>query len=241
MVVPNQGVEAATKLSAAFIQGSSDGLIGLAFGGINTASPRQVKTLVDNMIEQNLIKDALFTVKIDKGDSDGFFTCLSLAKRLSKADHKTVGYIEEGITPNPFTYIPIDNSAGFWQFNTKSFTVSGKVHQREQGAVAIADTGTTLVYTSDDVVDAIYAAVPGARFSGAQGGYLVPSNAVGTLPPIGFEVNGQNFVLPGSWLAFTSVGGGMHFGSIQSRGQNDQDIWVRLFTVLIKFTEDSKG
>lgn len=75
--VENQAVELAKQLSDQFAQvrpsthflcfmadspqGNGSGLLGLAFSSINTASPKQVETPVDNMISQKDIKEQLFT------------------------------------------------------------------------------------------------------------------------------------------------------------------------------------
>lgn len=74
VTIPNQAVELAEKLSSAFTQGGSDGLLGLAWPSINTVSPEPVATPVANMISENLISQGLFTVALDQGDSNGFYT-----------------------------------------------------------------------------------------------------------------------------------------------------------------------
>lgn len=50
LTIQNQAIERASQLSAQFQQGSGDGLLGLAFGSINTVQPTPVKTPVENMI-----------------------------------------------------------------------------------------------------------------------------------------------------------------------------------------------
>jgi hypothetical protein len=53
ITVENQAIELANKLSSQFTQdATSDGLLGLAFGSINTVKPTAVKTPVENMIAQ---------------------------------------------------------------------------------------------------------------------------------------------------------------------------------------------
>jgi hypothetical protein len=39
-------------MSAQFVQGAGDGLLGLAWGSINTVTPKPVQTPVENMISQ---------------------------------------------------------------------------------------------------------------------------------------------------------------------------------------------
>ena len=50
LVIEGQAIEEAEKLSASFQSGSGDGLLGLAFGSINTVKPKPVQTPVENMI-----------------------------------------------------------------------------------------------------------------------------------------------------------------------------------------------
>lgn len=52
LTVKGQAVEIANHMSPQFVQGVSDGLLGLAFGNINTVRPRPVATPVENMITQ---------------------------------------------------------------------------------------------------------------------------------------------------------------------------------------------
>lgn len=68
-------MELAEKLSSSFQQdGGSDGLLGLAWPSLNTVTPSAQPTPVENMIAQSLIPQGLFTAKLDRGDSNGFYT-----------------------------------------------------------------------------------------------------------------------------------------------------------------------
>ncbi len=83
LVIKNQACELANNLSSEFVSDSSDGLMGLAWGSINTVKPTPVKTPVENMIAQDDIPSTaeLFTAYLgswrdtndpDKGQS--FYT-----------------------------------------------------------------------------------------------------------------------------------------------------------------------
>lgn len=52
ITIENQAIELANTLSTQFLQGAGDGLLGLAFGNINTVKPSPVQTPVENMISQ---------------------------------------------------------------------------------------------------------------------------------------------------------------------------------------------
>lgn len=50
LCVENQAIELASKLSVHFTKSADDGLLGLAFGKINTVKPKAVATPVENMV-----------------------------------------------------------------------------------------------------------------------------------------------------------------------------------------------
>lgn len=163
--VPKQAVELAQKMSAQFSSGEgSDGLLGLAWPDINTVSPQPVKTPVQNMIEQGLIAQPLFTVKLDRGDNAGFYSfgeVRSLCYAAFFALMFIPGQIDETVTSNPITYTPVDkyisnsqlcgavltsprSSQGFWMVPSTSYTLNGKTIARPDNT-AILDTGSTSV------------------------------------------------------------------------------------------------
>lgn len=81
ITVKNQAVELATKLSTQFTQDTtSDGLLGLAWGSINTVQPAPVQTPVENMIAQDDIPQTaeLFTVylgSVKDANQESFCEC----------------------------------------------------------------------------------------------------------------------------------------------------------------------
>jgi len=221
LTIKNQAVELAKNLSTQFQQGTGDGLLGLAFGSINTVTPTPVKTPVENMIAQEDIPQnmELFTAKLgswrdanepDKGES--FYT---------------FGYIDQAtITASgqqPY-YTPIDNSQGFWMFDSTSATVNGQTVDRS-GNTAIADTGTTLALVDDATCQAIYNAIPGATYDQASQGYIFPDNTTeANLPVVTFAVGGQQFAVQKEDLGFAEANPGFVYGGIQSRGNMTFDI-----------------
>ncbi|MCJ1311862.1 hypothetical protein MMC25_005535 [Agyrium rufum] len=222
LTINNQTIELAKKLSAEFASGAGDGLLGLAFGAINTVTPGPAKTPVENMIAQGDITSdmELFTANLgsyrdandpDKGES--FYT---------------FGYIDPaplqaaGVT-EPY-YTPVDSSQGFWMFDSASAVVNGKT-VAQTGNTAIADTGTTLALVADTTCQAIYDAIPGATYDNTQQGYIFPSSTTADqLPVVSFAVGGQQFVVNKEDLAFADAGNGMVYGGIQSRGDMTFDI-----------------
>jgi hypothetical protein len=116
-------------MSAQFIQGAGDGLLGLAWGSINTVQPTPVQTPVENMItEQDIPQSAeLFTANLgswrDANDPD---------KGVS---FYTFGYIDQDVVKasgQEIAYTPVDNSQGFWMFDSASATVNGTTTPRQE-------------------------------------------------------------------------------------------------------------
>ncbi|GFF60157.1 putative aspergillopepsin A-like aspartic endopeptidase AFUA_2G15950 [Aspergillus lentulus] len=219
--VENQAIELADTLSAQFEQGTGDGLLGLAFSNINTVKPQAVRTPVENMIAQEDIPKSaeLFTAKLgswkdadepDKGES--FYT-------FGFIDQDTVTASGEEVY-----YTPIDNSQGFWLFDSASATVNGKTIARS-GNKAIADTGTTLALVDDETCQAIYDAIPGALYDDESQGYIFPSNTTeDKLPVVSFAVGDKQFVVQKEDLGFAEAKSGYVYGGIQSRGSMTMDI-----------------
>ena len=226
--IENQAVELANKLSAEFQQGAGDGLLGLAWPNINTVKPKPVATPVQNMIDQSDIPKSseLFTAWLGSWkDSDN----------AEGSSWYTFGYIDAdalktaNASESDIKYTPIDNSNGFWEFESTSATVNGKA-VKVAGNTAIADTGTTLALVSDDVVDAVYKAIPGAQYDSTQQGYVFPTNTATTdLPTVQVAVGDNLFTIHKEDLAFADAGNGMSYGGIQSRGNMPLDILGDVF------------
>lgn len=220
--ITKQVIELANKLSPEFASGAGDGLLGLAFGKINTVTPQQAKTPVENMIAESDIPSnmELFTANLgswrDANNPD---------KGIS---FYTFGYIDQSIlqaagVSEPY-YTPIDNSQGFWMFDSTSATVNGQTVDRT-GNTAIADTGTTLALIDDNTCQAIYNAIPGATYDSTQQGYIFPSSVTADqLPVVTFDVGGKQFTVNKEDLAFADAGNGNVYGGIQSRGSMTFDI-----------------
>ena len=221
LTIKNQGIELAKQLSAQFASGAGDGLLGLAFGSINTVTPTPVKTPVESMIaESDIPKDMeLFTAHLgswrnpNSSEGESFYTFGYIDQDVLKASNVTEPY-----------YTPVDNSQGFWTFSSATASVNGKSVARS-GNTAIADTGTTLALIDDATCKAIYDAIPGSRYDNQNQGYVFPtSTKPADLPVVKFAVGDQEFAVPKEALAFADAGNGTVYGGIQSRGDMTFDI-----------------
>lgn len=141
----------------------------------------------------------------------------------------TFGYIDQdalkatGATePN---YADVDSSQGFWQIQSASATINGQTITRSNNT-SIMDTGTTLCLVDDTLVDAVYKAIPGATYDQTQQGYVFPSNtSVDDLPEITLAIGDKSVAFQKEDLGFADAGDGNVYGSIQSRGEMEMDIY----------------
>ncbi|PQK13192.1 hypothetical protein BB8028_0004g01230 [Beauveria bassiana] len=222
LTIENQTVELASKLADQFAQGTGDGLLGLAFPAINTVKkngqPAPAQTPVANMMTQGDIpkESQLFTSAFySERDADGpesFYTFGYIDNDLVKASEKEIAWTE------------IDSSQGFWMFPSTSASIAGK-QLKLDGNTAIADTGTTLALVSDEVCDALYKAIPGAKYDSQQQGYVFPlTTKPKDLPEFQVAVGDNLFVIQPEDLAFAPADDKNWYGGVQSRGNNPFDI-----------------
>ncbi|KAI1749825.1 eukaryotic aspartyl protease [Xylaria castorea] len=215
--VKKQTVEIAKKLSDQFVSNTGDGLLGLAFSKINTvqdgdkADPQA--TPVENMIKQEDVPKevALFT--------SAFYSSRDVA--TSKSFY-TFGFIDQELVEQSgeeIHWVDIDNSEGFWAFPSEAVSINGESVPRDSNT-AIADTGTTLALMSDDVVDALYAQIPGATYDWLNQGYIFPIDVtVDDLPDFKVAIGDKEFLIQKEDLAFAPTDDGEGwYGGVQSRG-----------------------
>jgi hypothetical protein len=80
LIIKNQAVELANVVSDQFVSSEGDGLLGLAFGNLNSVTPDPVQTPIENMIDQDDIKagnqlfTAYFTSSRDVNQDQSFYT-----------------------------------------------------------------------------------------------------------------------------------------------------------------------
>ncbi|CZT41308.1 related to pepsin precursor [Rhynchosporium secalis] len=219
--IEGQSIELAKNISAQFTRGVGDGLLGLAFGKINTVKPKKALTPVENMIAQKSIPKSaeLFTAKLgswrdanepDKGE--GFYT---------------FGYIDQATVDasgGEIYYTPVDSSKGFWTVDSASAVVNGK-EVSQPGNTAIMDTGTTLALVSDEVCEAVYGAIKGATYDKDNQGWVYPSaTTIDQFPDVTFAIGEKQFIIQKEDLGFVDIGNGTVYGGIQSRGDLPFDI-----------------
>lgn len=198
--VPNQAIELASSVSSAFVNDAdSDGLVGLAFPVLNSVKPQSQNTFFSNIMSS--LDQPLFTVDLDK-DGSGTYE---------------FGVIDTSKYTGDLTFVSIDTSSGFWQFESSTYSIAGTVKTNSNASPAIADTGTSLLLLDPSVVEDYYSQVTGAYQDSSVGGYVYPCSA--TLPDFAVSLGGEYMAnLPGADITYAQVNSATCFGGIQSNG-----------------------
>ncbi|KAH8809161.1 penicillopepsin [Xylogone sp. PMI_703] len=203
--VTSQAVEIATAVSQAFVQDTANsGLLGLAFSQLNTVQPQQQKTFFDSILDD--LDQPVFTADL----------------RHNAVGAYEFGTIDETKFSGQLAFTPIDNSNGFWQFTSSSFSVgNGNIMTLPTTGQAIADTGTTLMLVDPAIVNAYYSQVAGAVNNDQVGGVTFPCDS--DLPDLSVDIGGNyQAVIPGSLINFTNVDQNTCFGGVQATTGNLQ-------------------
>ncbi|CAL8578251.1 hypothetical protein XPA_004043 [Xanthoria parietina] len=212
--VEGQAIEMATTVADSFLEDTrADGLVGLAFGTINTVKPQKQKTFFENVMPS--LDLPVFTANL----------------RHHEVGSYEFGKIDASKFEGPITYTPIDASRGFWQVESKSFAVGkeGETQTNPNATPAIIDTGTTLILADDAVVQAYWSQVAGAQLQ--EAGVHFPCDT--QLPDFRVAL-GPTYMatVPGDLLNYmrTRGGGGrgakaVCFGGLQSNKGGSRQIY----------------
>ena len=146
------------------------------------------------------------------------------------------GYIDDKEHDGEIAYTDVDSSQGWWGFTASGYVV-GDGDLQQSPIQGIADTGTTLLLLSDDIVQAYYAKVPGAKMDDQQGGYVFDCSS--KVPDFTFGVGSSKITIPGSFINYapTAQGSSSCFGGLQSRGNVPTNIFgdIALKAALVVF------
>ncbi|NXV66765.1 CATD protein, partial [Molothrus ater] len=183
--VPNQTFAEAVALPGlAFAAARFDGVLGLAYPGAAAGPARPV---FDNMMEQGLFRNNVFSFHLRSGASEG------------DGGELLLGGIDEGQFEGPLHYIPVSRKS-YWQVHMDRLSVGapGAAGCRDPplcggGCEAIVDTGTSLITGPSAEVAALHRALGGSRAMGGQ--YLLDCDKVPSLPNVTFVLGGKEFTL----------------------------------------------
>ncbi|CAP70976.1 uncharacterized protein PODANS_3_10290 [Podospora anserina S mat+] len=163
-----------------------DGIFGLAYDLHSQVRPKQPTVL--STLKSHLDKP-VFTADLRYQSDEGAYT---------------FGYIDHHRHIGEINYTPLLPNSTFWEFNFTGLHVVGHNYWYISQWRVIADTGTTLMLLSPDIVNMYYDAVPNATSDRSFGGlWHYPCNT--TLPDfeIGFA-NGWVARVPGRYMNYTT-------------------------------------
>lgn len=120
----------------------------------------------------------------------------------SAAGTYNFGYIDNSSYTGDIWYTDVDNSDGYWMFNTTGYQVGSQAFQMKQ-IRGIADTGTTLLMLPQAVVTAYYGQVTDSSYDTTNGGYIFPCDA--DLPDFTLGIGDGMIVIPGSYVNYAPI------------------------------------
>lgn len=199
----SQAVETATSVSTSFLNRRGvDGLLGLAFSSANQIQPVQQKTFFDTV--KSSLGSPLFAVSL-KDRALGTYG---------------FGFIDSSKHSTPIVWVDTDSKRGYWGFQAIGYSVGVSTSSVTKTNIdGIVDTGTSLIYVDDSIIESYYSEIPGAELNQSAGGYIFPCSA--TPPDFSIIIGGSTQTVPGKYINYSlaSQGQGMCFGGIQSNVQ----------------------
>ena len=216
ITIGKQAVEAAVVARGMVMTLETDGVLGLS-PACNTIVPAGIPTFLQNLGNHPPTKSQVFTCSLTRpNEPAGFFT---------------FGYIDSTLLgSNTPTYTPVDPENGYWEVSSEFIIVNGKRIKRPSNT-AILDTGTTLIFVSDDILPAIYEPI-GGYFDEVKQGWMFPADTPESkLPTVVLPAGNATVTLDSKFDLGFMGNGNWIFGSIQSRGSIPYDVlgdfWLR--------------
>ncbi|XP_054419789.1 pepsin A [Pteronotus mesoamericanus] len=155
-----------------------DGILGLAYPSIASSGATPV---FDNMWNQGLISQDLFSVYLSSNDQSGSVVMF--------------GGIDSSYYTGNLNWVPL-SSETYWQITVDSITMNGETIACSGSCQAIVDTGTSLLAGPTNAIANIQSYIGASRDSNGQ--MVVSCSAINNLPNIVFTINGIQYPLPPS-------------------------------------------
>ncbi|CAB1428657.1 unnamed protein product [Pleuronectes platessa] len=191
-----------SQTEAAFMASmKADGILGLAFQSIASDN---VVPVFDNMIQQNLVSQPLFSVYLSSNAQQGSEVIFG-------------GYDSSHYT-GQISWIPL-TSATYWQIKMDSVTINGQTVACSGGCQAIIDTGTSQIVGPNTDISNMNSWV-GAS-ANQYGEATVNCQSIQSMPDVTFTLNGKAFTVPAS--AYVSQS---NYGCSTGFGQGGSNLWI---------------
>ncbi|KAI1170944.1 aspartic protease pepB [Nemania sp. FL0916] len=221
--VMQQAVEVATNISNSLAQGAgSDGVLGLGFSNLNKVRPERENTFFENAKLQ--LELPLFAA-ILKPDGLGSYD---------------FGFINRSRYTADLHYVDVDSSHGHWSFNITGYDL-GEGEITNDSLKGVIDTGASLMFLSDSIVQKYYQQVVGAESNARFGEWTVPCSSL--LPSFTVMINEYKAVVHGDLLKLNPVAPGSSrcLGGIQSNMNAGVSILGHVFLKTQYVVFDDRG
>ncbi|XP_062053825.1 pepsin-3-like [Lepus europaeus] len=155
-----------------------DGILGLAYPSISASDATPV---FDNMWDQGLVSQDLFSVYLSSDDDSGSVVMF--------------GGIDSSYYTGSLNWVPVSYE-GYWQITVDSITMDGETIACADGCQAIVDTGTSLLAGPTSAISNIQSYIGASENS--DGEMIVSCSSMYSLPNIVFTINGVQYPVPAS-------------------------------------------
>ena len=178
-------------------QAEFDGILGLGFPRISESNTQQemFKAIKRDNPDFN---NAVFSFWLGRGAGGTPEGIIDFGGLL------TIGGSDENYYSGDITWLPIVKPAAYWQFAVDGVSC-GDTQVDMKDSIAIADTGTSLLYGPRDPVDQLVKAMGLTDADENQGGYMVECDKVKSMPSIAFKLAGKDFEVEAEHL-FLPIG-----------------------------------
>eukprot|EP00069_Balaena_mysticetus_P004436 bmy_17451T0 len=163
-----------------------DGILGLAYPSISSSGATPV---FDNMWNQGLVSQDLFSVYLSKDDESGSVV--------------QFGGIDSSYYTGTLNWVPI-SVEGYWQITVDSITMGGEPIACSNGCQAIVDTGTSLLSGPTNAIANLQSYIGASEDS--YGSMAISCSSINSLPDIVFTINGVQYPVPPTAYILQSQG-----------------------------------
>jgi len=210
-----------------FVDPGLDGILGVSLG-VNGVSPDGIPTFLNSVY--GLLEEPVFTAKLTRpGENAGFYT---------------FGYIDDTLGGQTIQWAPVvpTNDQGYWAFPSTIANIGGNIVYPPADNIAFADTGTTLIFLNEAVLNEIYRLLEGTCDTTGLGDTpcIFPKNA--QVPSITLYVQDHGVTLNPEDLVWKEYSEDYYVGSVQPRtGSYDVfgDYFLRNVYAVFDFTNGS--
>ncbi|XP_030077405.1 gastricsin isoform X2 [Microcaecilia unicolor] len=216
-----------TEPGYSFVFASFDGILGLAYPSISVDN---ATTVLEGMIQENLLKEPIFSVYLNGPDS-GCSGSGDDASGFSSQEESQDGgeIIFGGIDPTLYTgdicWTEVTEEA-YWQIGIEEFSINGQATGWcSSGCQGIVDTGTSLLTVPEQYIQNLLSYIGAQNNESGEG--LVNCSEMQSMPTISFTINGTALPLtPSAYILQNNGTCSIGISSTYVPSQNGQPLWI---------------